>query len=134
MKKTILVYVLVVMSTLGVFSLSTPKYMYSKENKEVLETDPIILEGKFKTGGLRSGTDPIIAVIQDELIVIRFQKNLGLMNITINGPSGVTFNTTVNTDAAPYTLSIPIDDLPAGIYTILFSNQLGEMQGSFILP
>ncbi|WP_160150091.1 DUF3244 domain-containing protein [Parabacteroides sp. Marseille-P3160] len=101
------------------------------ENTEITETDPIDLEGKFNTGGLRSVVDPIIAQKQGNVIYITFIKQLGDILIALtDSENNQVYNVTVNT-SVQQELIIPLSGLPEGVYTITFSNEKGMMYGDF---
>ncbi len=93
----------------------------------------IVLEGMLRQGGLRSGTDPIVVEIQDKVMLITFQKDVGNINISMTNESGENvYTNTVNSAGLP-SFNIFLTHLPAGNYTISFSNERGMMWGEFIL-
>lgn len=101
------------------------------ENTEITETDPIDLEGKFNTGGLRSVVDPIIAQKQGNVIYITFIRQLGDILIALtDSENNQVYNVTVNA-SIQQELIIPLSGLPEGVYTITFSNEKGMMYGDF---
>lgn len=94
-------------------------------------TSRISLMGKLKTGGgLRSGTDPIVAELQNSMLLISFQKDVGTLHVTITGTQGRVYAIAVDT-ATQSVLDISLAGLPAGSYTVTFSNERGTMWGEF---
>ncbi len=124
------------MVCIGCFNLSVLHQSHPfmiPETEQVQETSPINLKGEFKKGGLRSGTDPIVVELQGgSTLYTYFQKDLGTLAVTIVGEEGQVFYTTVNTTSQSV-LIIPLTGLPAGSYTITFSNEYGYMTGVFDL-
>lgn len=60
-----------------------------------------------------------------------FHKDVGNLLITLtNNTGGQVYETVVNTSVLQQAL-IPLSGLPAGVYTITFSNSLGAMSGDF---
>lgn len=92
----------------------------------------IDLNGKFKIGDLRSGTDPIVIQQIGRTLFINFQSDIRIVNVTIQGPQGVVYASSVDT-SNPFTLTVPLDGCSSGNYTISFTNEYGAMQGSFTL-
>lgn len=100
-----------------------------------IETDesiPIDLEGDLQQGGFRSGTDPIVVEQEGNALFIRFQKEVGVLQVTITGAQGTVYTTSVDT-ATQSALTIPLAGMPAGNYTILFANEYGMMWREFTL-
>lgn len=98
-------------------------------SQTIENADQILLEGKLEnSGGFRSGGDPIIVEQQDNALFIFFQKNVGLLQVTITGSQGLIYSTSVDT-SAPSTLTVSLEGFPSGFYTITFSNEIGIMQG-----
>ena len=96
-------------------------------------TDQIILDGKLENpGGFRSGGDPIIVEQQINALFIFFQKNVGLIQVTITGSQGLVYSTSVDT-SAPSTLTVSLAGFPSGIYVINFNNGIGLMRGEIII-
>ena len=119
----------------GILFIPTSMYGSAKEQSmfcstQTMEsTDQIILDGKLENpGGFRSGGDPIIVEQQINALFIFFQKNVGLIQVTITGSQGLVYSTTVDT-SAPSTLTVSLAGFPSGIYTITFSNENGLMSG-----
>ena len=105
----------------------------TNEVNAIKGTGKIDLEGDLDNkGGLRSGTDPIVAELQGNVLLVLFQKDVGTLQVTVTGPQGVVYATSVNTQT-PNSLSIPLMGQPAGNYTITFANQEGMMWGEFEL-
>ena len=118
-------FLLLVMTCL--FSLT----MYAvNEQQNNASGTTIKLEGQLRTGGLRSGTDPIVAELQGNMLSIRFQKDVGVLQVTVTGPQGEVYATAVNTEM-PSVLSVPFAGLPSGNYTVTFSGERGMMWGEF---
>jgi hypothetical protein len=119
----------------GILFIPTSMYGSAKEQSmfcstQTMEsTDQIILDGKLENpGGFRSGGDPIIVEQQINALFIFFQKNVGLIQVTITGSQGLVYSTSVDT-SAPSTLTVSLSGFPSGIYTITFSNENGLMYG-----
>ncbi len=118
--------------------LSAP-FMYataftaSYQTNTTQQTSKIDLKGDYdnKGGGFRSGTDPIVAELQGNMLFIRFQKDVGTLQVTVTGPQGNNVYTTFVNTAAQATLSTPLAGLPTGNYTVTFSNERGMMWGEF---
>ena len=92
----------------------------------------IDLNGKFKIGDLRSGTDPIVIQQIGRTLFINFQSDIRIVNVTIQGPQGVVYASSVDT-SNPFTLTVPLDGCSSGNYTISFTNEYGAIQGDFTL-
>lgn len=92
----------------------------------------INLKGGLSKGGFRSGTDPIVVAQQSNALFVRFQKELGVLQVTITGTQGQVYATSVKT-ATQSAITIPSTGMPAGNYTILFANEHGMMWGEFTL-
>ncbi len=106
---------------------------HSVENRHNQTRSKIALEGELKRGGLRSGTDPIVVEIENKIMFVTFQNNVDNINISITNESGENvYSNTVNSAGLP-SFNIYLTHLPAGNYTISFSNERGMMWGEFIL-
>lgn len=131
MKRPIILFLFV-----GIFFLPTALWAsYNVHHNERPMSDAsktIDLNGKFKSGDLRSGTDPIIVEQDGKTLYISFQTDVSILNITITGVQGVIFISSVDT-SSPSTLTIPLNSYSSGNYTITFTNQYGTMQGDFEL-
>ena len=93
----------------------------------------IHLKGLFQEGGLRSGTDPIVLELQEKIMYIAFQKDVGNVYISVTNESGANvYVNTVNSAGLP-SFTVFLTHLPAGCYTISFSNEKGVMWGEFLL-
>ena len=89
------------------------------------------LEGKLeKSGGFRSGIDPVVAEQHNSLLYILFQKDVGVLQVTLDGPQGVVYTMWVDT-SAPSTITIPLESLSSGSYILTFNNEQGVMYGEF---
>jgi hypothetical protein len=90
------------------------------------------LKGRYESSpGFRSGITPIIAEQQDTAIFVRFQRTVGVVQVTITDEYGETvFIETVNAVMQP-SLTISLMELPSGSYVITFSNHNLEMSGEF---
>lgn len=131
MKKQILLCLLT--GLLSASSLYATAYTAAgNETNATQQTSRIDLKGDYdnKGGGFRSGADPIVAELQDNMLSIRFQKDVGVLQVTVTGPQGQVYTTAVNTET-PSVLSIPLLGLPTGNYTVTFSNERGMMWGEF---
>ena len=105
----------------------------SYQTNTTQQTSKIDLKGDLKEkGGFRSGTDPIVAELQGNMLFIRFQKDVGTLQVTVTGPQGQVYTAEVNTGTSS-ALTIPLAGLPAGNYTITFGNENGMMWGEFML-
>ncbi len=101
------------------------------DGQAITETNKIDLEGKFETGGFRSGGDAVTAEIQGNVIVAMFHKDVGNLLVTLTNDAGDTvYAVTVNTSEQLQAF-VPLSGLPSGIYTITFSNNSGSMYGDF---
>lgn len=110
-----------------------PFVVLSGENANGISSSGIALEGEFKTGGIRSGGDTVTAEVQGSVIIATFHRNLGNVLVTLTNVTGdMVYETTVNTSVQQQAF-IPLSGLSPGIYTITFSNDLGEMWGEFDL-
>ncbi len=107
-------------------------FSFSHETSGIQKSNPIILQGELKTGGFRSGTAPIVVEQQEVALLVRFQKNAGLLQVTVTGPQGEVYAAVADT-ATPSVLTIPLSGLPPGNYTITFGNENGMMWGEFLL-
>jgi hypothetical protein len=123
----------------GILFIPTSMYGSAKEQSmfcstQTMEsTDQIILDGKLENpGGFRSGGDPIIVEQQINALFIFFQKNVGLIQVTITGSQGLVYSTSVDT-SAPSTLTVSLAGFPSGIYVINFNNGIGLMRGEIII-
>ena len=128
---------LFLMAAIGFLSLfpvhSALLHSHSNETQKEEERSTIDLKGKLETGpGFRSATDPIVAEKQGSSVFVYFQKNVGLLQVTVTGAQGQVFYTSANT-ATQTTLTISLAGLPAGEYVITFSNEKGMMTGNFSL-
>ena len=122
----VIVGILLIPLTLnGVTKNST---LFSIENTTE-SSSTIRLEGKLeKSGGFRSGTDPIVAEQHNSVLYILFQKDVGVLQVTLDGPLGIVYTTWVDT-STPSTITIPLESLSSGIYILTFNNEHGMMQG-----
>lgn len=102
------------------------------DSKEVLESEPIDLEGELYLGpGLRSGGRVVTAEVQGSVILALFHKDVGNLLITISDDAGNTvYEATINTSIQQQVF-ISFSGLSSGIYTITFSNNFGSMYGDF---
>ena len=107
-------------------------FSFSHQTNGIQKSNPIILQGQLKTGGFRSGTDPIVVEQQEGALFVRFQKNVGLLQVSVTGPQGEVYATAVDT-RSPSALTVPLSGLPQGNYTITFGNDNGMMWGEFLL-
>lgn len=131
MKKQILLCLLT--GLLSASSLYATTYSTAgNETNTTQQTSRLDLKGELrsKESGFRSGTDPIVAELQGNMLSIRFQKDVGVLQATVTGPQGQVYATAVNTEI-PSVLSIPLLGLPTGNYTVTFSNERGMMWGEF---
>ncbi len=133
MKKTLLLCI-----TFGIFFIPytwTKSYL-PKSNYEVnltKQNDHVDLHGDLqRSGGTRSGTDPIVAELQATMLFVHFQKDVGTLQVNITGPQGQVYATAVDTQT-PSELVIPLMGLSIGNYTITFSGERGMMWGSFYI-
>lgn len=132
MKKQILLCL--VAGLLSASSLYSTAYTAtSDETNTTQQTSKLDLQGELrsKESGFRSGTDPIVAELQNAMLLIRFQKDVGVLRVTITGPQGNNVYTTFVNTATQTTLDIPLTGLPTGSYTITFSNERGMKWGEF---
>ena len=102
------------------------------DSKEVLESEPIDLEGELYLGpGLRSGGKVVTAEVQGSVILALFHKDVGDLLVTLSDDSGnMVYEATINTSIQQQVF-IPFSGLSSGIYTITFSNNFGSMYGDF---
>ncbi|RNC63883.1 DUF3244 domain-containing protein [Proteiniphilum sp. X52] len=113
-------------------SLGTTSHAVDNEITATQSSSSIDLYGSFIKRGLRSGTDPIIVELQDKILTVLFQNDVGVLYLTIRGSQGIVYDTSVDT-STPSTLTISLVNLPSGIYTIVFSNPSGTMQGNITI-
>lgn len=101
------------------------------DGKTINKTDPIDLRGEFRTGGLRSGGDAVIAEVQGNVIMAMFLQDVGNLEVTLTNSMGDTvYEATVNTSVQQQVF-IPLSGISSGLYTITFGNNLGSMYGNF---
>ena len=81
---------------------------------------------------LRSGTDPIVVEQQGNVLIVRFQQEVGVLQVSVAGAPGQVYAASVDT-AVETVITIPMAGLPAGSFTITFSNERGMMWGNFTL-
>ena len=72
-------------------------YATSNETNEIQGTTQIDLKGEIREGGFRSGTDPIIVEQQGQILYIKFQKDVGILFVTITGAHGMVYSAQANT-------------------------------------
>ncbi len=106
-------------------------FSFSYETSGIQKSNPIILQGELKTGGFRSSTAPIFVEQQEVALLVRFQKNVGLLQVSVTGPQGEVYAAVADT-TTPSVLTIPLSGLPPGNYTITFGNENGMMWGEFM--
>ena len=130
MNKQILFIITVLLTVCNFLVSATNTADILSENQQS-SSNKIDLRGELPPrGGFRSGTDPIVAELQGNMLSIRFQKDVGVLQVTVTGPQGHIYTTAINT-ATPSVLSIPLLGLPAGNYMITFSGEKGMMWGEF---
>lgn len=126
MKKKLLLILALGFIVISVTSSGLSENIYSTNDLKTIE-----LEGRFKTGGTRSGYNPISATLNMDGIEAVFHMILGNISITISNNTGVeVFDTVVNTNIQT-SLFISLIDLPAGIYNITLYNDTGSMYSNF---
>lgn len=64
------------------------------------------------------------------MLLIRFQKDVGELQVTITGIQGQIYSMLINTELLSE-LIIPLLGLPNGNYSITFSNEKGMIWGEF---
>lgn len=105
-------------------------YAIPNETNAKRSTTQIVLKGEIREGGFRSGTDPIIVEQQGQILYIKFQKDVGILFVTITGAHGIVYSAQVNTSTS-ILLSIPLENISSGNYTISFNNENGMIWGEF---
>lgn len=133
MKKTFITLCLGLILIPCILQGITSSSLSTLKKEKPRKTDPIELEGYLRTSGTRSGGDPLTVWLDEEVIDIMFHQVLNTVDVTIINTIGIeVYATSVNT-TVQYSLFIPLQQLPTGSYTILFSNDTGMMWGSFEL-
>ena len=129
--KKILPFLLFILST-STFSL----YSINESKSELIMDDSsgsqIILEGDLIAGSIRSRSTikALSAELQNDVIWVTFNYNVGNVEVSIIDDSGNTvYSSVLNSDSG--SASISISSLSVGIYTITFSNGTGSMWGDF---
>jgi hypothetical protein len=119
---------------MGTFFLSTTNVVAADKAHYETSMRRIPLEGEFRTcGTMRSIITPITAEQQDDTLFVRFQRTVGVVQVTITDEWGVSvFTETVNASMQP-SLTISLMGLPTGNYVITFSNVNMKLRGEFEL-
>lgn len=97
-----------------------------------MKKSKIVLAGKFDDEGIRTdgGSDVVVTEQDDELHVV-FNEEVGVVEISIcNHHEEVCYNTVVDTSFQSF-LSIPVDSLECGTYTLSLDNGEGVISGTF---
>jgi len=119
------------MIILVLFAIILSFTISGEEKANKTSDSEILLRGELESGGFRSGGDAITAEVQGNVIMALFHKDVGNLLITLtNNTGGQVYETVVNTSVLQQAL-IPLSGLPAGVYSIPFSNSLGAMYGDF---
>jgi hypothetical protein len=125
MKRQILFFCMV----LGMFFVSAAHHsvVYNRVNTE----RDIPLNGEHNSSpNFRKGNS-ISVEKQSDFILVRFQRHVGVIQVTItNEWREQVFDEIVNAAAQPF-LTISLMGLPAGNYEIRFSNERIELSGEF---
>lgn len=97
-------------------------------------TKTINLYGDLASGpGLNSVVKPtIIAELEGDSVSLLFQKNVGVLKITITNEQGVVILSDIDTTDT-YSFNLSLSGSPKGLYTITLSNEQGKMWGIFEL-
>lgn len=107
----------------SVVDVNSYNYLMSKSEK-------IDLKGKMASIGIHTVTETLTAFLQDNLINVDFNFNVGIVAITIKDQAGAeVYSSIVNSQEGQF--AIPITNLPMGTYTITFDNGNGNMWGEF---
>lgn len=102
------------------------------DNKEVLESEPVDLEGDLDPGpGLRSGGRVVTAEVQGNVVLALFHKDVGSFLVTISDDVGNTVYEVMINTSVQQQVFIPISGLDSGAYIIIFNNNFGMMYGEF---
>jgi hypothetical protein len=95
------------------------------------EQSKITLEGDFEDIGINSIRNPIDAFLLQDFIMAEFNKNLGIVQISITDKNEKTFiELSVDTSIKSVEY-IQLWGLAPGQYTIVFRNSSGMMYGEF---
>lgn len=131
MKKQI-IFCLVIGLLFAPFLYAADTSTESDETKTMQQTSKLDLQGELRSkgSGFRSGADPVVAELLNSILLIRFQKDVGVLQVTVTGPQGDVYATTVNTET-PSVLSVPLIGLPSGNYSVSFCGEAGVMWGEF---
>ncbi|PRD54062.1 DUF3244 domain-containing protein [Sphingobacterium gobiense] len=99
-------------------------------NYVMSKSDKIDLKGDLPSTGIHSVNETLTAFLQEDLINVYFNRNVGVVAITIKDQSEVVvYSSTVNSQSGQ--VIIPITNLLSGTYTITFDNGNGSMWGEF---
>lgn len=95
------------------------------------EQSKITLKGDFEDIGINSIRNPIDAFLLQDVIMAEFNKNLGIVQISItdkNEKTLIELSVDTSIKSVEY---IQLWGLAPGQYTIVFSNSSGMMYGEF---
>ena len=92
-------------------------YTTSYQTNTTQQTSKIELKGDYDNKG-------------GNTLLVLFQKDVGVLQVTVTGLQGEVYATAVNTEM-PSVLSVPFAGLPSGNYTVTFSGERGIMWGEF---
>lgn len=98
--------------------------------------DELILKGEFADIGTRSVKPvlPIAAGISNNALCIEFSSAIGDVTITITGPNGVVYSTTMDVTTVAQQTSFSLEGLAPGSYLLEFKNSPGGyIYGEFIV-
>ncbi|MDN5292036.1 MAG: hypothetical protein PWQ06_2275 [Anaerophaga sp.] len=119
------------MIILVLFAIILSFTISGEEKANKTSDSEILLRGELESGGFRSGGDVVTAEMQGNVIMALFHKDVGNLLVTLTNSTGEqVYEILVNTSVYQQAL-IPISGLPAGVYSITFSNGLGTMYGDF---
>lgn len=98
--------------------------------------DGLVLEGEFSDIGSRSVKPslPISADVISNVLHIEFSARVGDVSITVTGPAGVVYASSVNVTTTGQQTSFSLEGLAPGAYLLEFKNSHGGyVYGEFIV-
>lgn len=109
---------------------------YANNSFSCIWDDELILKGEFTETGTRSVKPvlPIAAGISSNALCIEFSSAIGDVTITITGPNGVVYSTTMDVTTVAQQTSYSLEGLAPGSYLLEFKNSPGGyIYGEFIV-
>lgn len=109
---------------------------YANNSFRFVWDDELILKGEFTETGSRSVKPvlPIAAGISSNALCIEFSSAIGDVTITITGPNGVVYSTTMDVTTVAQQTSFSLEGLAPGSYLLEFKNSPGGyIYGEFIV-